>query len=382
MLQAPNPRYYSAGHESFRATVRRFFDTEVAPHADQWDEAGSFPRALYHKAAQAGLLQPGFPQDYGGVPCDAFFRMILCEERAWGGSGGVASGLFSHTIGAPPIAVAGSQALKARVLPGILSGQKISALAITEPSCGSDVAQLTTTARRAGAFYIVNGGKTFITCGMRADYLTVAVRTGGPGAGGISLLLVDGDTPGLARSPLKKMGWWACDTAELFFQDCSVPVANLIGAQDQGFGVLMHNFTQERLALAAAACGYARVCLHDALEWARQRHTFGQPLAQHQVIRHKLVDMATRIEATRTLLDDVAARLDDGQSPVAQIAMAKNFAAQTFQFCADQAVQILGGMGLMRGTRVERLYREAKIMAIGGGAQEVMKELIAKRLGI
>ena len=382
MLQPPNPRYYSADHEAFRATVRRFFDTEVAPHATAWDEAEEFPRELYRKAAEVGLLQLGFPEAYGGVPCDAFFRMILCEERAWGGSGGVASGLFSHTIGAPPIAVAGSDALKARVLPGILAGEKIAALAITEPSGGSDVAQLTTTARRDGACYVVNGGKLFITSGMRADYFTVAVRTGGPGAGGVSLLLVEGDTPGLSRSPLKKMGWWASDTAELFFENCRVPAANLIGEEGQGFAVIMRNFNHERLALAAAACGYARVCLHDALEWARERRTFGKALAQHQVIRHKLVDMATRIEATRTLLDDLAARLDDGQSPAAQIAMAKNFATQTFQFCADQAVQILGGMGFMRGTRVERLYREVKVMTIGGGAEEVMKDLIAKRLGL
>jgi acyl-CoA dehydrogenase len=380
MLQAPNPRYYSADHEAFRATVRRFFATEVAPHVDAWDEAERFPRELYRKAADAGLLQLGFPEAYGGVPCDAFFRMILCEERAWGGSGGVASGLFSHTIGAPPIAAAGSETLKARVLPGILSGEKVSALAITEASGGSDVAQLTTTARREGDFYIVNGGKLFITSGMRADYLTVAVRTGGPGAGGVSLLLIEGDTPGLSRVPLRKMGWWASDTAELFFSDCRVPVANLIGEEGRGFAVLMRNFNHERLALAAAACGYARVCLHDALQWARQRRTFGLALSEHPVIRHKLVDMATRIEATRAMLDDLASRLDGGESPVAQIAMVKNVAAQTFQFCADQAVQILGGMGFMRGTRVERLYREVKVMMIGGGAEEVMKDLIAKRL--
>ncbi|MDM0018464.1 acyl-CoA dehydrogenase family protein [Variovorax saccharolyticus] len=380
MLQAPNPRYYSADHEAFRATVRRFFDTEVAPHVNDWDEAESFPRELYRKAADAGLLQLGFPEAYGGVPCDAFFRMILCEERAWGGSGGVASGLFSHTIGAPPIAAAGSEALKARVLPGILSGDKIAALAITEPSGGSDVAQLGTTARRDGDVYVVNGGKLYITSGMRADYFTVAVRTGGPGASGVSLLLIEGDTPGLTRTPLKKMGWWASDTAELFIADCRVPATHLIGEEGRGFAVLMRNFNHERLALAAAACGYARVCLHDALEWARQRRSFGQALSEHPVIRHKLVDMATRIEATRSLLDDLAARLDDGESPVAQIAMVKNFATQTFQFCADQAVQILGGMGFMRGTRVERLYREVKVMMIGGGAEEVMKDLIAKRL--
>lgn len=382
MLQPPNPRHYTPDHESFRATVRRFFEKEVAPHVDEWDEAGSFPRELYRKASDVGLLQPGFPEAYGGVECDAFHRMILFEERAWGGSGGVASGLFSHTIGAPPIAAAGSDDLKARVLPAILAGEKISALAITEPGGGSDVAQLSTTARREGDHYVVNGSKLFITSGMRADYFTVAVRTGGPGAGGVSLLLVDGDTPGLTRSELRKMGWWASDTAEIGFADCRVPATNLIGQEGQGFAVIMRNFNHERLALSAAACGYAQVCLYDALTWARERRTFGQPLSERQVIRHRLVEMATRIEATRALIDDLAARLDDGQSPAAQIAMAKNFATQTFQFCADAAVQILGGMGFMRGTRVERLYREVKVMTIGGGAEEVMKDMIAKRLGI
>jgi acyl-CoA dehydrogenase len=382
ILLPPNPRHYSAEHESFRATVRRFFEHEVAPHVDAWDEAGSFPRTLYRRAAEAGLLQPGFPEEYGGIPCDAFYRLILSEGRAWGGSGGVASGLFSHTIGAPPIAAVGSAELKARVLPGILAGEKISALAISEPGGGSDVAELATTARREGGHYVVNGSKIFITSGVRADYLTVAVRTGGPGAGGVSLLLVEGDTPGLTRTPLKKMGWWASDTAQLHFDHCRVPVANLIGAEGRGFAAIMKNFNHERLSLAAVASGYAQVCLHDTVAWARERRTFGKRLADHQVVRHQIVDMATRIEATRAMLDDLACRLDAGESPVAQIAMVKNLATRTFQFCADRAVQLLGGMGYMRGHRVERLYREVKVMMIGGGAEEIMKDLAAKQLDL
>ncbi|MGO4328482.1 MULTISPECIES: acyl-CoA dehydrogenase family protein [unclassified Cupriavidus] len=382
ILQPPNPRYYTAEHEAFRASVRRFFDKEVAPNAEAWDEAESFPRELYRKAAEAGLLQPGFPEAYGGAPCDAFYRMILFEERAWGGSGGIASGLFSHTIGAPPIAAAGSEALKARVLPQILAGEKISALAISEPAAGSDVAHLATTARRDGDHYVVNGTKLYITSGMRADYFTVAVRTGGPDARGVSLLLIERDTPGFTRTPLKKMGWWASDTAQLFFEDCRVPAENLIGEEGKGFAAIMKNFNHERLALAAAACGYAQVCFHDALAWARERQTFGKRLVEHQVVRHQFIDMATRIESTRAMLDDLASRLDDGAAPVAQIAMAKNLATQTFQFCADRAVQLLGGMGYMRGSRVERLYREVKVMMIGGGAEEIMKDLAARQLGL
>ena len=376
---------YTPELEAFRATVRRFVAREIAPFADAWEEAGEIPRELYRKAASAGMFGIGFAEEFGGhgvTAGDAFLRLILFEEMAWCGSGGVPASLFSHTIGAPPIAAAASPELKARVLPRILAGEAISALAITEPGGGSDVAQLSATAKRDGDHYVVNGSKTFITSGMRADCYTAALRTGGPGAKGVSLLLIEGNTAGISRTPLKKMGWWASDTALLHFDDCRVPVGNLIGEEGQGFPIIMRNFNNERLGLAAAACGAAMACLHDALEWARQRHTFGQRLADHQVIRHKLVDMAERIEATRAWLDDLAARLAAGESPVAQLAMAKNFAARTMQFCADAAVQTLGGMGYMRGTRVERIYRDVKVMMIGGGAEEVMKDLAARQLDI
>jgi len=385
----PPSRHYTAEHAAFRDTVRRFVAREISPHADAWDEAGEFPRELYRQAAAAGLLGIGFAERHGGAGQagdDPFLRLILFEEIAWCGSGGVGASLFSHTIGAPPIAAAGSAELQARVLPRILAGEAISALAITEPGGGSDVARLATSARREGNEYLVNGSKTFITSGMRADYYTVAVRTGGPGAAGVSLLLIerrgDQDPPGFTRTPLKKMGWWASDTATLHFDDCRVPAQNLIGGEGQGFPIIMQNFNNERLGLAASACGAAMVCYHDALEWARQRHTFGQRLADHQVIRHKLIDMAERIEATRAWLDDLAARLAAGDSPVAQIAMAKNFATRTMQSCADSAVQILGGMGCMRGNRVERIYRDVKVMMIGGGAEEIMKDLAARQLEI
>ncbi|MCZ2419497.1 MAG: acyl-CoA dehydrogenase family protein [Burkholderiales bacterium] len=394
MLTQPNPRHYSADHESFRATVRRFVEREILPHAAEWDEAGGFPRELYKKAADAGLLGVGFPEEYGGTPADHFYRIILAEEMGRSGSGGTAASLMSHTIGLPPLVAGGSPELKARVLPDVLAGEKISALAVTEPGAGSDVAQLATTAKRDGDHYVVNGSKMFITSGMRADWYTVAVRTGGPGAAGVSLLEIERDTPGFTRTELKKMGWWASDTAELHFDDCRVPAKNLIGAEGQAFPLIMRNFNGERLTLAASACGAAQACLEDAVAWARERKTFGQPLIAHQVIRHKLVDMVERIEATRALIDDLAARLDSFPSPaggrgaggeggslIAQTAMAKNYAARTMQFCADAAVQILGGSGYMRGVRVERIYREVKVMMIGGGAEEVLKDLAARQLG-
>jgi len=298
--------FYTAEHEAYRDVVRRFVEKEIEPFAHEWDEAGGFPRDLYEKAAAIGLLGLGFPEEYGGTQVDNFMWIVAVQELARAGAGGVSASLKSNSIGAPPIARAGTPEFKARVLPEILSGRKISALAITEPSGGSDVANLRTTARRDGDHYAVNGEKIFITSGMRADYITTAVRTGGPGPGGVSLLVIEGDTPGLSRTSLKKMGWWASDTATLHFDDCRVPSGNLLGEEGAGFKIIMHNFNSERLTMAAGCTAAARVCLDEATEYAKQRHTFGKPLAQHQVIRHKLVDMAQKVAATQAMLEMLA----------------------------------------------------------------------------
>jgi len=371
-------------HERYRDTVRRFVEREILPYAAGWDEAGEFPRELYRKAGAAGILGVGFPEEYGGTPADHFFRIVSAEEFARAGVGGLSASLFSHTIGAPPIAAVGSAELKARVLPQILAGDKISALAITEPSGGSDVANLTTSARREGGEYVVNGEKTFITSGMRADYYTVAVRTGGPGAAGVSLLLIERDRPGFTRTALNKMGWWCSDTATLHFDSVRVPAANLVGEESAGFRAIMLNFNSERLGIAAGAVGFAQTCLDEALDWARERKTFGRRLIENQAIRHKLVEMQARIHAARAMLYDTAWKLQ--QAPrdprwIAQLCMAKNFTTRAMQFCADEAVQTLGGAGFIRGTRAERIYREAKVMQIGGGSIEIMNDLAARQLG-
>jgi acyl-CoA dehydrogenase len=374
----------SEEHEAFRETMRRFVAREIAPHAAAWDEAGEFPRGMYRKAAQAGLFAPGFPEEYGGVPADLLMHVVLAEEIALAGSGGVHASLFSHQIGCPPIAAVGSAELKTRVLPAVLAGDKISALAITEPSGGSDVANLRTSARKQADEYVVNGEKTFITSGMRADFYTVAVRTGGPGAAGISLLLIERDRPGFTRALLKKMGWWCSDTASLHFDGVRVPVSNLIGEENAGFRSLMLNFNAERLSIAAGAVGFAQTCLEDALAWASARVTFGAPLITRQAIRHKLIEMQTRIHAARALVYDTGWKLTEApRDPrwIAQLCMAKNFATRAMQFCADEAVQTLGGAGFIRGSRAERVYREAKVLQIGGGAEEIMKDLAAKQLG-
>ena len=393
MFQLPDrPEYFGPDHEALRRTVREFIAREVAPHINAWDEAGGFPRELYRKAGAIGLLGIGYPEELGGTPADLFFTIAAAEELAQAGSGGLQASLGSQHIALPPLVALGSQALKQRVVPAVLAGEKIAALAITEPGGGSDVAALRTTAVLSrdseGEHYLVNGEKTFITSGMRADFLTVAVRTDptNKGPGGVSLLLVEGDTPGLQRSLLAKTGWWASDTAHLRFDNCRVPAANLLGAEGAGFKAIMQNFNNERLMMAAMAVAYAQVCTEEAAAWARERRTFGAALIERQVIRHKLVDMVMRVETARAFVYELAwrlqQRLGDADALVARTCMAKNVATQAMQFCADQAVQILGGMGFMRGTKSERLYREVKVMMIGGGAEEIMKELAARQLGV
>ena len=382
MMNPGKSPFFTEEHEAFRAVVRRFVAKEIEPFAGQWDEDGEFPRDLYRKAADIGLLGLGFPEAFGGTPADQFMRIVVAQELARPGAGGINASLMSHGIGAPPIVAGGRPEVQARVLPGIIAGEKISALAITEPNGGSDVANLRTTARRDGDHYIVNGEKTFITSGMRADWLTVAVRTGGAGPGGVSMLLIPGDTRGLSRTKLKKMGWWASDTATLHFDNCCVPAEYLIGEEGGGFQIIMRNFNSERMGMSASCAAFARVCVEEAIAYARQRETFGKPLTQHQVIRHKLVDMMQKVVATESMLMLLAWRLTQGESPVAEICMLKNQATQTMAHCASEAVQIFGGAGYMRGAKVERIYREVKVNAIGGGAEEIMKDLASRQMGL
>lgn len=378
--------------EALADAITRFAKSEIAPNATAWDEAGEFPRQLYRRAGELGFLGIGYPEELGGTPASLALKLPVWVALArHGASGGVLASLFSHNIGLPPVIAHGSPALQREVVPAVLRGEKISALAITEPGGGSDVAQLRTTARRDGDHYVVDGEKTFITSGMRADWFTVAVRTdlSSKGAGGISMLLVPGDTPGVRRTKLAKMGWHCSDTAQLHFDGVRVPAHHLLGSEGAGFRIIMGNFNGERFGLAAAALGFAQACLDEALAWARQRKTFGAALVEHQVLRHKLVDMQMRISSTEAWLEQVAAQGDalaaqgraDAPEWVAQVCLLKNHATQTMQFCADAAVQILGGMGYMRGTVSERIYREVKVMMIGGGAEEIMKELAARQLG-
>ena len=376
--------YFTETHGMVRDTMRRFVNEAVKPHIDEWEEAGSFPRELYAQAGGLGLLSIGHPTEFGGTgEQDVFVKVAASEELMRSGSGGFVASLGSLDIGLPPVWRVGSEALKQRIVPQVLAGEKIIALAITEPSGGSDVANLKTRAVRDGDHYVVNGSKTFITSGVRADYYTVAVRTGEAGFGGVSLLLIEKDTPGFSVGRnLKKMGWWASDTAELFFQDCRVPAANLLGPENSGFFTIMANFQAERLSLAVMAYMTAQLALEECLSYVKERATFGKPLSKHQVIRHKLAEMATQVDVAREYAYRCAARIQAGESAIAEVSMAKNFATSVSTMVTDEAVQIFGGMGFMRESLVERLYRDNRILSIGGGTHEIMNEIIGKQLGL
>jgi acyl-CoA dehydrogenase len=374
--------FYTEDHEAYRQVVRQFTENEITPHVHQWDMDGEIPRQLYHEAGAIGLFGDGFAAEYGGHgQRDALMRLVMMAELCRSGSGGVVAALFSNYIALPPIQRFGPEEMRARVITPCQRGEAIAALAITEPSGGSDVARIRTTARRQGDEYVVNGSKTFITSGMRADFFTTAVRTGGEGPAGISLLLIEGDRPGLDRTKLDKMGWLSSDTATLYFDDLRVPVSNLITEENAGFEAIMNNFNAERLDLAVQSTAFARVCFDEAVAWARERETFNRRLIDHQVIRHKLVEMDRLINASQAWNELLAWRLNQGDDPVAEIAEAKVAATTTFELCAREAAQILGGASYLRGETVERLYREVRVQAIGGGSEEIMRDLASRQLG-
>lgn len=369
-------------HRALSASLRTWVSERITPHAAHWDEAQEFPESLRREAAQLGLLGLGYPESVGGTPCDMLGRVVATTELCRAGLGGLNASLMSHTIMVWPLIQAGDPEIAAPVLRSLFAGEAVGALAVTEASGGSDVAQLKTRAQPHAEGWQLDGSKLYITSGMKADWILVAARTAGPGAQGISLFLVPGNTPGLSRRLLDKTGWWCSDTAELFFDGCIVPARHLVGQQDRGFGLVMQNFNAERLLMSAASLSFACVCFEEAWAWARQRTTFGKPLIEHQVIRHKLVHMVERILPLQHWLVAIAQAVDRGETQAAQIGLLKNATGKLMRDCADEAVQILGGAGFMRGSRTERIYREVKVMMIGGGSNEILNDLAARQLGL
>jgi acyl-CoA dehydrogenase len=371
--------YFTEEHQIFRTSIRKFVEKEIKPHIDQWEDEELFPVELYKKAADAGFLGLEYPEAYGGSPCDKFMNIAYTEEMIRAGSVGLVAGLGSYSIAMPPVLSMGTEKQKQKFLVPVLKGEKISALGITEPNAGSDVANIRTRAVRNGDHYIVNGSKTFITSGCRAHFITTAVRTGGAGYKGVSLLMIDSSTPGFTvAKKIRKMGWNASDTAELSFVDCRVPVENMLGGEGQGFVGIMINFQNERLALAVMAHAVAELALEESIKYAKTREAFGRTLSGFQVTRHKLVDMATKVEVAKQFNYRVAAKMQAGQDAIRDVSMAKNFACEVCDKVVYDAVQIHGGYGYAREYLVERLYRDSRILGIGGGTTEIMKEIISK----
>ena len=372
-------------HAAIRSTVRKFALTHIAPHGAKWEEDEEFPIELYKTAASAGITGIGYPEAVGGQGGDLGHVLVSLDEMILAGrSIGTMVGLGTHGIALPPIVRFGTPQQHERFVAPCLRDGKISSLAITEPSGGSDVASLRTRAVRDGDHYVITGAKTFITSGTRADFVTTAVRTGGEGHAGISLVVIEKGTPGFdASKKLKKTGWWASDTAELRFDGCRVPMANRIGPENGAFPMIMQNFAAERLMLAGQCVAIAELAYREAIAYARERQAFGKPLSGFQVTRHKLADMASQIAAARSLTGETCVRaLRGDQLEVAGLAAkAKNVATDMCSFVCDQAVQIHGGYGYMRETLVERLYRDARLYPIGGGTREIMNEVIAKTEG-
>ncbi|NUS45946.1 MAG: acyl-CoA dehydrogenase [Mycobacteriaceae bacterium] len=367
-----------------RETVRRFAEREVLPYQDEWEAAGELPRDLHRAAGKLGLLGVAFPESVGGGGGDPIDAVAVCEEMHYAGcAGGVFSSLFTCGIAVPHLAMAGDPAQIGRWVRPTLAGELIGALAITEPGGGSDVGGLATRAERDGDHYVVNGAKTFITSGCRADFVVAAVRTGGRGAGGVSLLVIEKSTPGFTVSrKLAKMGWLASDTAELAFADCRVPVENLVGAENTGFTQIGRAFVAERVGLAAQAYASAQRCLDLAADWCRQRTTFGKPLIARQSVQNTLADMARRIEVARTYTHTVVERYAAGEENlIAEVCFAKNTAVEAGEWVANQALQLFGGLGYMRESEIERQYRDMRILGIGGGTTEILTALSAKLLG-
>lgn len=375
--------FLNEDRRALQASTKTFVEREILPHLQDWEDSGDIPRSLHHAAAKAGILALGFPEEAGGEGGDLLDATAMQEAFfAAGGSSGLAAGLFTHGIALPHLIANGSSELIDKYARPTLAGDLIGSLAVTEPNGGSDVAGITTTAVRDGDHYVINGAKTFITSGVRADFVTTAVRTGEPGHAGISLIVVDKGTPGFTvdRS-LKKMGWHCSDTAELAYVDVRVPAGNLIGAENSGFYQIAEQFVVERIGLAVHGYGIAGRALELTAQYCRERETFGKPLISNQVVRHKLVEMRRLVEISRTYTREVAARHVAGENVIAEACLAKQTAVEACEAVVDSAVQLHGGAGYMHGTEVERHYRDSRILPIGGGATEVLTDLAARLLG-
>ena len=381
-------KIFNDQHEMFRQTVRSFVEKEVAPHIEEWEEAGQIPKSLWPRMGQLGFLGVEYDEKYGGGGADFLTTVVLCEEMARSRLASLAMAVGVHTdMASPHLYWAGSEALKEKYLPAICRGEALTAIAVTEPGGGSDVAAIKTRAVRDGDHYIINGSKMFITNGVMADLHFVAARLGSAGEGrrhqGISMFLVERDTPGFSVSrKLDKMGNRASDTAELAFQDMRVPAENLLGQEGEGFYEVMRIFQRERLVAGIHTVAGCERALEDTIAYVQQRQAFAEPLSKKQVVRHKIADMATLLEAARCLTYAACLKFQNREESVKEISMVKLFCGDIAQKIAYDCVQLHGGYGYMREYSIERFFRDIRLLTIGGGTSEIMKEIIAKQLAL
>ncbi|MHA1530188.1 MAG: acyl-CoA dehydrogenase family protein [Alphaproteobacteria bacterium] len=377
--------YFSPEHELFRDQIRRFVNAEVRPEADAWEAAGEIPREVFRRMGELGFLGARYDEEYGGAGMDVFASIVLGEELGRAGLSGFAAAVLVHTdMASPHLARFGTAEQKARYLPGVISGKTVTAIAVTEPGAGSDVAGLTTRAEASGNGWVLNGAKLYITNGALADLYFVAARTDPQAkpSRGLSIFIVEKGTPGfVAARKLDKLGWLCSDTAELRIEDCRLPADALLGEAGRGFHQIMANFQNERLVMGGMTVGEAERAIEITLQHVQTRRAFGAPLWDKQAVRHKLAQCATRIEAARHLVNHTAWLAAAGRDCAREVSMVKVFCAGMVQEVADICLQLHGGSGYMRGMEIERLYRDVRIHSIGGGATEVMLDEIAKRIG-
>lgn len=375
---------FTEEHEAFRKTVRAFAEKELAPHALEWDRAGIFPREVFKKCGELGFLGINHDPQYGGSGLDYWYVTAFCEELIHSRNAGVNMAILVQSqIATPVIGEIGTEEQKEQFLRPAIAGEKIAALGISEPGCGSDVASIKTTARREGAEYVVNGSKMWITNGTRADFITLAVRTGGAGYGGISLVTFPTEVKGFTVSKkLEKVGNLSSDTAILFFDNCRIPARFLLGEENEGFSHIMSNFQGERLVGTIITVSGMEQMVEDAIEYGREREAFGRPIIQFQVWRHKFVEHITAIEAAKRLTYHAVDLFNRKENPVREISMAKLFAGDLAQKVAYDCQQFFGGMGYIEETHIARAWRDVRLITIGGGTSEIMKEIISKLSGL
>ena len=376
-----NTYFFTEEHELFRQSIRAFLDKEVRPHIEQWEADGEIPRDIYKRFGEMGFMGVTYPEKYGGMGLDVFYAVIYTEEMTRMNSSGFGTSIGAHAgLALAHMEAEGTEEQKQKYLTAGLKGELIGCLAITEPGGGSDVASLTTKAIRDGDHFIINGSKTFISNGVLSDYIVAAVRTGGPGAKGVSMMIIDRDTPGVSATKLKKLGWHASDTGEIAFDNVRVPVENLLGEENKGFFYIMQHFVSERLAMALIGVSQAQLAIDLAVDYMAEREAFGRPISKFQVLRHRIAQLSSEVMANRIFVYSLYKRFEKGEYLIKEAAMAKLVATQSSDKVCYECMRIFGGYGYMESYPMARLLRDSQLGTIGGGTSEILCEIIAKMM--